>query len=72
MRPIVTDRVAWSVGRFVCLSVTVVSHVKTAEPIDVPFGLRTRVGARNRVLDKVHAPWEGAILKGERATNCKV
>jgi len=30
MRPIVTDRVAWSVG----LSVTVVSPAKTAEPME--------------------------------------
>jgi len=40
MRSIVTDRVAWSVGR----SVTVVSPAKVAEPIKMPFGLRTRVG----------------------------
>jgi len=37
MRPIVTDVVAWSVG----LSVTIVSPAKTAEPIEMPFGLRT-------------------------------
>jgi len=30
-----TDRVAWSVG----WSVTVVSPAKTAEPIEMPFGL---------------------------------
>jgi len=47
MRPIVTDRVAWSV----CLSVTLVSPAKMAEPIEMPFGLWTRVGSRNRVLD---------------------
>jgi len=35
MWPIVTDRVAWSVG----LSVTVVSPAKTAEPIKMPFGI---------------------------------
>ena len=34
MRPIVTDRVAWSVG----LSVTLVSPAKTAAPIEMPFG----------------------------------
>jgi len=44
MRPIFTDRVAWSVGLSVCLSVTVVSHANTAEPIEMPFGLKTRVG----------------------------
>jgi len=40
MRPIVIDRVAWSV----CLSVTLVSPAKTAEPIEIPFWLRIRVG----------------------------
>ena len=47
MRPIVTDRVAWSIG----LSVTLVSPAKTAEPIEMLFDLRTRVGPRNHVLD---------------------
>jgi len=47
MRSVVTDRVAWSVG----LSVTLVSPAKTAEPIEMPFGLRTRVGPGNHVLD---------------------
>jgi len=46
MRTIVTDRVAWSVG----LSV-IVSPSKTAELIEVPFGLKTQVGPRNHVLD---------------------
>jgi len=44
MQPIVTDRVAWSVG----LSVR---PAKTAQPIEMPFGLRTRVGPSNHVLD---------------------
>jgi len=43
MRLIVTDRVAWSVG----LSVTLVSPAKTAEPIEMPFGLWTRVDPGN-------------------------
>ena len=47
MRSIRTDRVAWSVR----LSVTLVSPVKTAEPIEMPFGLRTQVGPENHVLD---------------------
>ena len=47
MRPILTDRVAWSVG----LSVTLVSPAKTAALIEVPFGLRTWVGPVNHVLD---------------------
>jgi len=47
MRSIVTDRVASFVGR----SVTLVSPAKTAEPIEMPFGLTTRVGPGNHVLD---------------------
>jgi len=47
MRPIVTD-VAWSVG----LYVTIVSPAKTAEPIEMPFKLWTRLGPRNHVLDE--------------------
>jgi len=53
MRPIVTDQVAWSVG----LSVILVRPAKTAAPIEMPFGLRTRVGPRNHVLD-----WGPAVL----------
>jgi len=45
MRPIVTDRLAWSVGQ----SVTLVSPAKTAEPIEMPFGLWAWMGPRNRV-----------------------
>jgi len=40
---IVTDRVVWSVSR----SLTLVSPAKTAEPIEMPFGSRTRVGQGN-------------------------
>ena len=35
----------------VCLSVTLVSPAKTAEPIEMPFGLRTWVIPRDHVLD---------------------
>ena len=48
MQPIVTDRVAWSVY----LSVTIVSPAKTAEPIDISFGIWTGVGPRKQVLDE--------------------
>jgi len=63
MRPTFTDRVAWSVGLSVCLSVclsvTIVSLAETAEPFDIPFGMWTRVGPRNHVLDGMHidATW---------------
>jgi len=68
MQPIVTDRVAWSVSR----SVTVVSPAKTAQSIEMPFGLRTRVGPRNHVLDGVHIhPMGMGNFKG-RATHCRV
>jgi len=53
MWPIVTDRLAWSVGLSVCRSVTRVSSAKTAEPIEIPFELRTRVGPGNHVLGGV-------------------
>ena len=60
-RSIVTDGVAWSVG----LS-HYVSPAKTAEPIEMPFGLRTLVGPGNRVLDGVQIPlWEVAIFGKE-------
>jgi len=45
MRPTVTDDL--SVG----LSVTIYKPCKTAEPIEIPIGLWTRVGPRNHVLD---------------------
>ena len=51
MRPIVTDRVAWSVGLSVGRSVALVSPAKTAELIEMPFALSTRVGTGNHVLD---------------------
>jgi len=47
MRPIVTDQVMWSVG----LSVIVTSPAKTAEKIEILFGLWTSVGLRNHVLN---------------------
>jgi len=48
---IVTDGVSLSVCLSVCLSVTIVSPAKTAEPIEMPFGLWSRVGPRSHVLD---------------------
>ena len=67
MRPIVTDRVAYgrSASRSVCLSVTVVSPAKTAEPIEKPFGLWPRMGPRNHVLDGVPIPMGNDNFKGE-------
>jgi len=55
MRPVVTDRLAWSVG----LTVTVVGPAKTAEPIEMPFGIWIRVSPRKHVLNGVRtgATW---------------
>ena len=47
MRPIATD-VAWSAH--VCLSVTNVGHTKTAEPIEMLFGVWTLLRPPNHVL----------------------
>jgi len=38
------------------LPVTIVSRAKTAEPIEMPFGMWTRVGPRKHILD-VGAHW---------------
>jgi len=51
MQPVVTVGVALSVGQSVCLSVTIMSPAKMAEPIEMLFGLWTRVGPMNYVLD---------------------
>jgi len=51
MWPIVTNGVAWSLCLSVGLSVMTVSTVKTAELIEMPFGMWTRVGPRKHVLD---------------------
>jgi len=57
MQPIVTDRVAWSVNLSVCHTS---EPYKTAAPIEMPFGLMTRVGPGNHVLDGgPDPPWEG-------------
>jgi len=42
---------SYRLSSVVCRSVTLVSPAKTAEPIKMPFGLRTRVGPGNHVLD---------------------
>jgi len=74
LRPIVTDQVAWSVG----LSVTLVnpaksaqwhsavSCAKTAEPVDLPFWLWTRVGPRKQTFTSsiAFARWRQCVLMG--------
>jgi len=67
MQPIVTDRVAWSVGRSVSRS------AKMAALIEMPFGLTTWVCQRYHVLHGgPDPPWEGAIWGGKGASRCKV
>ena len=62
-----------AVCRSLCLSDTVVSPAKTAEPIEMPFELRTRAGPRkHRVLDEgPDPPWEVAISRGKEQTIVK-
>ena len=60
MRSIVPDRVAWSV----CRSVTLVSPAKTAEMIEMPYGLRTLVGPGNHGSDPPHTKGNFEGVKG--------
>jgi len=63
MPPAATDGAAWSES--VCLSVTTLSIAKTDAAIEMPFGLWTRIGPRNYVLDVGPGPpWEAAFLRG--------
>jgi len=50
MWPIVADGVGWSVYLSTGRSVTILSAAKTAEPIEMPFGMWTQVGTGNHVL----------------------
>jgi len=45
--------VCLSVCRSACRSVTILSHAEMAERTEMPFGMWTRVGPGNRVLDWV-------------------
>jgi len=53
-------RLSSVVCRSICLSVTIVIDAKTAEPIETPLGMWTRVRPRNHVLHGVHI---GAIWR---------
>ena len=52
MQSVVTDEVAWSVCQFI----TILSAAKTAEPIEMPFGMWDQMGPMNHVLDGVQIP----------------
>jgi len=68
LRTSTRSRPSSTVCQSICRSVTLLSPAKTAEPTEMPFGLRTRVGPGNHVLDGGPDPsWERAILReGER------
>jgi len=55
------------VCRSACLSATVVNPAKTAQPMDMPSGLRIRVGPGNHLLDEAQISWVWAILRSEMA-----
>ena len=61
MRPIVRpiDRVAWSV----CHTIILTGRAKTAQPIEMPFGLRTRDGPGT--MHGVHIPHGKGNFEGE-------
>jgi len=70
MWPIAVDGVAWSVSRSVCLFDR--EHCKTAEPIETPFWIRTRVGPRNHTLDSVQIPTrEGTTFRAKKGADPK-
>ena len=57
----------------VCRSVTVVSPAKAVETIEMPFGLRIRVGPRNYALDGgSDPPWDGAVIGVNGVAHCIV
>jgi len=60
-------RLSSVVCQSVGLSVTLVSFAKTAEPVEMPFGLRTWVVPGNHVLDGVVQipPCKWAIFRGK-------
>ena len=58
---------------FRCIGHSVVTCVKTAEPVELLLGMWTRVGPRDHVLDGVQIPMgRGNFEKGEEAAVCKV
>jgi len=60
------------VCRSVSRSVTLVSPAKTAESIEMPLGLRTRLGPGNHVLDgDPDAPIGRGDFEGGEASHCK-
>jgi len=50
----------------VCPSVTIVSPAKTADPIEMLFGMWTWAGPRNQVLDGSPGPMQSGNFEGGR------
>jgi len=71
MRLIVTDKYR---DLSVCLSVKIASRAKTAEPIEMPFGIWTGIGAQGiNVSDGGPDPLTGrGNFKRERVAHCEV
>ena len=51
-------------GLCVCVSVCLLSSTKTAEPIDMPFGMWTRVVPRNHALGEARPRGRGNFFLG--------
>jgi len=59
-----TNHCIWRHSAVIC--------AKTAEPIEVPFGLWARMGGKHHVLHgRSRSPWKGAILV-DRDARCNV
>jgi len=52
-------------------SVTIMSPAKTAEPMEMPFGIWIQVGPRNRVLDGSRSSMPRGNFEGERYVHGK-
>jgi len=66
MRPVITDGVVWSLCWTVCWCIMIMSPAKTAEPIEMPFGMWTWVSPRYHVLDRGPVPPCEGQLWGEK------
>jgi len=58
----------------VCRSVTIVRRAKTAKPLEMQFGLWTRMGPKEACIRRgvQISPCARTILMGKRAARCKV
>ena len=67
------DAACYRPSSVLCRFVTIVSPAKTAQLIEVPYGLWTSVGPRNHVLDGgPDPPMQRGNFEGEVAAHCKV